>query len=108
MKEPHSNLSGTKLRYLLAQNKKTGRDLAEYLSISQPQISRWVNGIKPVPKTHLKSISTFFGISIDELTKNVDEKYQVLYDMIMDLPNDERINFAIFILSTISTEGTRN
>ena len=103
-----NTMSGTKLRYLLVKNNKTGKDLANFLSITQVQVSRWVNGIKPIPKAHLKSIAKYFGISVKELTEDVDEKYQKLYDSILELPIDERIDFVMFILSTIKTGGTGN
>ena len=98
-------LTGEKLRFLLSSHRRTARELAQFLDISNVQISRWVHDVKPIPKVHHQKIAKFFDISLKQLIDNVPEKNKNIYDMIAALSKDEKLDLIVYITNTL--EGAK-
>lgn len=91
-----------KLLYLLAVNRKTRKDLAEFLGVTPVQITRWTTGIRPVPKSRYKKIAEFFLIPVKKLEDVQGEEFEFNFiaDKISRWPTDERIAMITYILNT--------
>lgn len=100
-----NNLTGKKLKFLLSTHHKTQRDIAAYLDLSNVQITRWINDVRPVPKTHLHKIATFFGLTMEELVAPLSKKDSCLYDMLDNLSRDEKANLIVYLVN--SMEGAK-
>ena len=94
-------LTGEKLKFLLSSHRKTSRELAEFISISGVQISRWINGVKPIPKIHYRKIAKFFDISLEQLTNGIPTKNKIIYDIIDTLSKDEKLDLIVYITNTL-------
>lgn len=90
-----------RLLYLLALNRKTRKDLAEFLGISPVQVTKWTEGLRPVPKCRYKKIAEFFSITPAELESVQGAAFIAIADMVSKLPVDERIAMAVYILNTL-------
>ena len=50
------------------------KDIAKILNITQVQYSRYETGIRLIPLDKLNTLAKFYGVSIDYLIGNTDER----------------------------------
>lgn len=90
-----------RLLYLLAVNRKTRKDLAKFLGITPVQVTRWTEGIRPVPKSRYKKIAEFFSIPVEDLEGTQCEEFIFIADKISRWPVDDRVTMISYILNTL-------
>ena len=82
------------LKNALIKNKRTQKDLADYLGVSTATVSDWVNG-KKIPRTDkLQSIANWLSIDLSELlyeqqNQKVTYKIEVLTRTAGQLPESD-------------------
>lgn len=89
-----------KMGEIIAQKRKevsmTQAELAEYIGVSKPAVSKWESGYSLPDITLLPVLASFFDISIDELMgyqpqmngKNIDAVYAKLIKKLSESPSD--------------------
>lgn len=89
-----------KMGEIIAQKRKevgmTQAELAEYIGVSKPAVSKWESGYSLPDITLLPVLASFFDISIDELMgyqpqmneKNIDVIHEKLIKKLSELPTD--------------------
>ena len=93
------------LRKMLDDRRRTQRDLAKYLNVTDATVSRWVNAESMPRHAMLDKIATFFTCSPDELTQD-RQRVAVLMpeDVIADeLHNNPKL-FQLFIVAMKATD----
>ena len=95
--------------FLRKKDKKSQRELADFLSVSVQCVSNWENGIRKIGVDYLQKIGEFFNISVDFLlADNLEELLQfcedekTLVDLVEKLTEEEQkelSNYIDFLLS---------
>lgn len=52
---------------------KTQEELADYMNVSVPTVSRWETGVNDVTLTRLKNIAEYFNITVPELLSDPED-----------------------------------
>ena len=78
---------GNQIKNLRLEKKVTQEELAEYLGVSAQAVSKWETNASTPDITLLPGLSTYFGISIDELFSLPDEAQ---YERIENMYSHER------------------
>ena len=52
---------------------KTQEELADYMNVSVPTVSRWETGVNDVTLTRLKNIAEYFNITVPELLSDLED-----------------------------------
>ena len=91
------------LKILLAQKGKKPSELAEYLGVSRSLVSRWISGQQIPNKKHDEKIGEFFAS--DSLSTLLQEEHtkdmRSIYEIILPMTKDQKINAIQFILGTL-------
>ena len=69
-----------KISTLLKENKKTQKDLMDFLGLEKSSFTAWKAGKNTSYKQYIKEIADFFGVSTDYLLGKDDEDYIKAYD----------------------------
>lgn len=78
--------------------------LAEYLEVAPNNISEWTNGRNEGYKKYAAKIAEFYGVSLDWLSGNSDEKDIKKAPTVDDGERNEVLGEIISILATKTTE----
>ena len=93
------------LRRMLEENRKTQRDLARYLKVTEATVSRWVNAESMPRHAMLDKVAAFFICSPDELTTDRQRTVTLLpQDVIADELHQNPKLFQLFIVAMKATD----
>ena len=76
-------MKNTENKYLNIELKKCikicggQKNLAYVLSVSRPQIDRWLNNVRQIPYKHAITLSHIFDIDIDKLNPSVKNNEEI-------------------------------
>lgn len=94
------------LARILEENKKTQRDLVDFIGVSSSTVSDWCNGKKLPRMDKVQSIANWLGIKNSDLLENKKETKPTYEDMIKiytrgksNLTQHEKMKLAQIILS---------
>lgn len=85
---------GYKIKELRLKRSLTQEQLASFLSVSTQCISKWENNVTMPDIQMLPEISTFFGVTIDELFDLTDDAYLNRLDTMLE--NEKMIDLQVF------------
>ena len=91
------------LKYLLEANRRKPSELANYLGVSYGMVSHWMND-REIPVKHCANIKRFFDEGIEkvkELKTLAEKDSRSIYEIILPMTKDQKINVIQFILGTL-------
>ena len=91
------------LKCLLEANHRKPSELANFLGVSYGMVSHWLND-REIPVKHCANIKRFFdeGVKEVESLKMLTEKdSRSIYEIILSMTKDQKINVIQFILGTL-------
>lgn len=96
----NKNIFANNLKYYMALNHKTRKDLERDLGVSYYTISDWVNGKKYARMDKVEMLANYFGVQksdlIEErLTEEKGKDNDILSDIIVRLRTDEKFSAVV-------------
>lgn len=91
------------LKMLLELHRKKPSELANFLGISYGMVSHWLND-REIPVKHYANIRRFFEVCDDDLKALKSLAVQdsrSIYEIILPMTKDQKINVIQFILGTL-------
>lgn len=81
---------GNKIRKYREENKMTQRDIAEILEVEPGTISKYESGILEPSIESIKRLADTFGVTIDELLKDDDEKFDIANVNVLEILKEQK------------------
>ena len=97
------NISKEDLKLLLNRYQRKPSELANYLGVSYGMVSHWLND-REIPRKHYSNIIKFFNEGVEEcqnLKSLSDRDSRSIYEIILPMTKDQKINVIQFILGTL-------
>jgi predicted transcriptional regulator len=91
------------LKMLLEAHHRKKSELAKFLGVSYGMVSHWLND-REIPRKHYDGIKQFFDESVksvEELKSLTIQDSRTIYDIILQMTKDQKINVIQFILGTL-------
>ena len=87
---------GNKIKQYREERKMTQKDIAEILEVEAATISKYESGMIEPNIESLKRLASTFNITVDELVKDDDEKFDISKINVLDVFVVIRLPFLIF------------
>lgn len=81
---------GNKIRKYREENKMTQKDIAEILEVEPGTISKYESGILEPSIESIKRLADTFGVTIDELLKDDDEKFDIANVNVLEILKEQK------------------
>ena len=81
---------GNKIRKYREENKMTQRDIAEILEVEPGTISKYESSILEPSIESIKRLADTFGVTIDELLKDDDEKFDIANVNVLEILKEQK------------------
>jgi len=94
---------GDRIKALRCERKITQETLAKHLFISPQAVSRWEQGLALPDTAILIALADFFGVSVDYLLRDFDQKTIADYSAAFEIKTELRPDFTIIHFTNIST-----